>query len=175
MKRWIFPNTPNKTKKWTRFPGNEFWNNSKQHYLVYMRKILRKSLAFWSRRENCNNFNSSNAVVSSHLILAYTVRLAKGSKIGTKWLFIFIFTEEYCVVNEKNIDKKLPNRIRYQIWYKRCQKESLVGGSKSAKRESISAGKFGSPVQIRGGSKSAVVTPVRHWLRSNEDIMWNHA
>ena len=34
---------------------------------------------------------------------------------------------------EKNVDKKLPNRIRYQIWYKRCLKESFVGGSKSAK------------------------------------------
>ena len=34
---------------------------------------------------------------------------------------------------EKNVDKKLANRIRYQIWYKRCLKESFVGGSKSAK------------------------------------------
>ena len=34
---------------------------------------------------------------------------------------------------EKNVDRKLANRIRYQIWYKRCLKESFVGGSKSAK------------------------------------------
>ena len=29
--------------------------------------------------------------------------------------FFFIFFEECCVVIEKNIDKKLENRIRYQI------------------------------------------------------------
>ena len=40
---------------------------------------------------------------------------------------------------EKNIDKKLANRISYQIRYKRCSK-----------------GKFGRGVQIcEGGSKSA--------------------
>ena len=32
----------------------------------------------------------------------------------------FTFIEEYCVVIEKNIDKKLANRISHQIWYKRC-------------------------------------------------------
>ena len=31
----------------------------------------------------------------------------------------FTFIEEYCVVIEKNIDKKLANRISHQIWYKR--------------------------------------------------------
>ena len=34
---------------------------------------------------------------------------------------------------EENIDKKLANRISYQIRYKQCSKESLVGESKSAK------------------------------------------
>ena len=37
----------------------------------------------------------------------------------SKWLFFFIFIEECCVVIEKKIDKKLVNRISYQIWYKR--------------------------------------------------------
>ena len=46
----------------------------------------------------------------------------------------FTFIEEYCVVIEKNIDKKLANRISYQIRYKRCLK-----------------GKFGRGVQICGG------------------------
>ena len=44
----------------------------------------------------------------------------------------FTFIEEYCVVIEKNIDKKLANRISHQIWYKRCLR-----------------GKFGRGVQIR--------------------------
>ena len=32
--------------------------------------------------------------------------------------FFFTFIEECCVVIENNIDKKLANRISYQIWYK---------------------------------------------------------
>ena len=67
----------------------------------------------------CNNFNSSNAVVCSHLILAYTVRLAIINAVELErngWFFsFFTFIEECCVVSEKNIDKKLANRISYQI------------------------------------------------------------
>ena len=82
-----------------------------------------------------NNFNRSNAVVCSYLIPTYN----KCGRNGTIWLFFFIFIEECCVVTEKNIDKKLPNRISYQIWYKRCLK-----------------GNFGKGVQIcEGGSASA--------------------
>ena len=57
----------------------------------------------------CYNSNSSNAVVCSYLILAYTVRLAIliFGRIGTKWLFFFTFIEECCVVIEENIDKNL--------------------------------------------------------------------
>ena len=51
-----------------------------------------------------------------------TTRYNKCGRIGTKWLFFFTFIEECCVVIEKNIDKKLANRISYQIWYKRCLK-----------------------------------------------------
>ena len=54
------------------------------------------------------------------------------------------FIEECCVVIEKNIDRKLANRISYRIWYKRCLK-----------------GKFGS----RGGSKSAMWGPYPPWHR----------
>ena len=63
-----------------------------------------------------------------------TTRYNKCGRIGTKWLFFFTFIEECCVVIEKNIDKKLANRISYQIWYKRCLK-----------------GKFGRGVQICEG------------------------
>ena len=87
----------------------------------------------------CNNFNSSNAVVCLHLILAYTVRLAIINAVELEqngWFFLFFvltFIEECCVLSEKNIDKKLANRISYQI---RC----LKGCSK---------GKFSRGVQMR--------------------------
>ena len=66
----------------------------------------------------CKNFNRSNAVVFSHLILAYTVRLAVINAAELErngWVFFFTFSEECCVVIEKNIDKKLANKISYQI------------------------------------------------------------
>ena len=84
-----------------------------------------------------NNFNSSNAVVCSHLILAYTVWLAiiNAAELERNGLvFFFTFIEECCVEIEKNIDKNIAKRISYQIWYKRCLK-----------------GKFGRGVQICEG------------------------
>ena len=39
----------------------------------------------------------------------------------------FILIEECCVIVEKNIDKKLANRISYEISYKRCLKEKKFG------------------------------------------------
>ena len=65
----------------------------------------------------CNISNSSNAVVCSHLILAYTVRLAINAAELERngWFFFFTFIEECCNVIEKNIDKKLANRISHQI------------------------------------------------------------
>ena len=72
----------------------------------------------------CYNFNRSNAVVffASSSCVYCTTRHNKCGRIGTKWLFFFTFIEECCVVIKKNIDKKLANRISYQIWYKRCWK-----------------------------------------------------
>ena len=57
-----------------------------------------------------------------------TTRYNKCGRIGTKWLFFFTFTEECCVVIEKNIGKKLPNRIIDQAWYKRCLKGTFGRG-----------------------------------------------
>ena len=65
-----------------------------------------------------------------------TTRYNKCGRIRTKWLFFFTFIEECCVVTKKNIDKKLANRISYQIWYKRCLVGKFGGGSKSEKRGS---------------------------------------
>ena len=62
-----------------------------------------------------------------------TTRYKKFGRNETKWLFFFIFIEECCFVTEKNIDKKLPNTISYQIWHKRCLKGKFDKGSKSAK------------------------------------------
>ena len=65
----------------------------------------------------CDNFNKSNAVVCSHLIFAYTVRLAiiNAVELELNGRLFFTFIEECCVVIEKNIDQKLANRISYQI------------------------------------------------------------
>ena len=83
----------------------------------------------------CNYFNSSNAVVCSHLILACTVRLAiiNSLELERNSRFFLTFIEECFVVIEKNIDKKLANRISYQIWYKGCLEGKFGRGSKSAK------------------------------------------
>ena len=78
----------------------------------------------------CDNFNNSNAVVCSHLIFAYTARLAIINAIELErngWLF-FTFIEECCVVIEKNIDQKLANKISHQIWYKGRLKGKFGGG-----------------------------------------------
>ena len=48
----------------------------------------------------------------------------------------FILIEEYCVIIEKHIDKKLANRIRYQIWND-AWKESLVRGPNLRRRAHI--------------------------------------
>ena len=44
---------------------------------------------------------------------------------------------------EKNIGKKLPNRISDQVWYKRCLKGTFGRGGPNLRMGSISAGGFG--------------------------------
>ena len=90
----------------------------------------------------CNNFNSSNAVVCSHLILAYTVRLAIMNAVelerdGCCCCFLTLL-RICCVVIEKNVDKA--NRISYQIWYKGCLKGKFGRGGQICEGGSISAG-----------------------------------
>ena len=86
----------------------------------------------------CNNFNSSNAVVSSHLSLAYTVRPAIINAVDLErngcFFFCFTFIEECCVVIEKNTDKKLANRISYQVWYKGYFKGKFGRGGPNLRR-----------------------------------------
>ena len=75
----------------------------------------------------------------------------------------FILIEEYCVIIEKHIDKKLANRIRYQIWND-AWKESLVRGPDLRRRAHIRQRIWtGAPYPLADfdrGSKSAV-TPAR--------------
>ena len=92
-----------------------------------------------------------------------TTRYNKCGRIGTKWLFFFTFIEECCVVIEKNIDKKLANRISYQIRYKRCSKGKFGRGVQTCEggvhiRQRIWTG---GGVQIREGLKSTV-TPAQN-------------
>ena len=75
-----------------------------------------KDLLLQFQAFECSSLFASNSCVYC------TTPFNKCGRIGTKWLFFFTFIEECCVVIEKNIDKKLANRISYQIWYKRCLK-----------------------------------------------------
>ena len=86
--------------------------------------------------------------------LYWTTRYNTCGRIGTKWLFFFTFTEECCFVMEKNIGKKLPNRISDQVWYKRCLKETFCRGVQICE---------GGPYPLADldrGSKSAVTPAV---------------
>ena len=111
----------------------------------------------------CNNFNSSNAVVCSHLILAYTVRLAIMNAVELErngccccCCFFYLYWGNVVLWLKRTSTKKLANRISYQIWYKGCLKGKFGRGVQICEGGSISASRFGPGVQIRGGFKSAV-------------------
>ena len=72
----------------------------------------------------CSSFFTSNSC------LYCTTRDNKCGRIRKKWLdfFFLTFIEECCVVIEKNIDKKLANRISYQTCYKGCLKGKFGRG-----------------------------------------------
>ena len=75
----------------------------------------------------CNNLNSSNAVVCSHLILAYTVRLAmiNAAELERNGCFSLPLLRNVVLWWKRTSIKSLKNRISYQIWYKRCLKRKL--------------------------------------------------
>ena len=120
--------------------------------LIRIRRSKDLLLQFQSLK--CSSLFASNSCVYCK------TRYNKCGRIGTKWLFFFTFIEECCVVIEKNTDKKLANRISYQIWHKRCLKGKFGRGVQICEGGSISASGFGPGVQIHGRSKSAV-TPGR--------------
>ena len=69
-----------------------------------------------------------SSLFAFHYCVYWTTRYNTYGGIGTKWLFFFTFTEECCFVMEKNIGKKLPNRISDQVWYKRYLKGTFGRG-----------------------------------------------
>ena len=58
---------------------------------------------------------------------------------------------------EKNIDKKLANKISYQIWYKGCLKWNFVRVVQICEGGSISVRKFG-----RGGGQNPRGVQIRY-------------
>ena len=92
--------------------------------------------------EQFQEFECSSLFAFNYCVYC-TTRQNTCGRIGTKWLFFFTLTEECCVVMEKNIGKKLPNRISDQVWYKRCLKGTLGRGVQICEWGSISAGGFG--------------------------------
>ena len=110
----------------------------------------------------CNNFNSSNAVVCSHLILAYTVRLAIMNAVELErngWgFFFYLYWGNVVLWLKRTSTKKLANRISYQIWYKGCLKGKFGRGVQTCEGGSISCSGFGSGVQIRCDTRWDFVT-----------------
>ena len=108
-----------------------------------------------------NNFNSSNGVVCSHLILAYTVLT------GTKWLVFFFFLSllrNVVLWLKRTSTKKLAKRISYQIWYKGCLKGIFGKGFQIWKGGPYPLADLNQEVQIRSdtgipGEKSGLKYP----------------
>ena len=104
-----------------------------------------KDLLLQFQSFECSLFASNSCVYC-------TTRYSKCGRIGTKWLFFFTFIEKCCVVIEKNIDKKLANRISHQIWYKRCLKGKFGRGGPYPLAD-LDRG-----IQIRGGPNPTSVS-----------------
>ena len=119
----------------------------------------------------CNNFNSSNAVVCSHLILAYTVRLAIMNAVELErngWGFFYLYWGNVVLWLKRTSTKKLSNRISYQIWYKGCLKGTFGRGVRICEGGSISVSEFGPGVQIRGGPNP--LWHRQHSIKRDEDL-----
>ena len=93
----------------------------------------------------CNNFNSSNAVVCSHLILAYTVRLAmiNAAELERNGCFSLPLLRNVVLWLKRTSTKSLQIELVTKYDINDAQKESLVGESKPAKGGSISVGGYG--------------------------------
>ena len=100
----------------------------------------------------CNNFNSSNAVVCSHLILAYTVRLAiiNAAELERNGCFSLPLLRNVVLWLKRTSTKSLQIELVTKYDINDAQKESLVGESKPAKGVHIRQ-----RIWTGGGSKSA--------------------
>ena len=83
----------------------------------------------------CNNFNSSNAVVCSHLILAYTVRLAiiNAAELERNGCFSVPLLRNVVLWLKRTSTESLQIELVTKYDTNDAQKESLVEGSKAAK------------------------------------------
>ena len=84
---------------------------------------------------HCNNFNSSNAVVCSHQILAYTERLAiiNAAELERNGCFSLPLLRNVVLWLKRTSTKSLQIELVTKYDTNGAQKESLVGESKSAK------------------------------------------
>ena len=82
----------------------------------------------------CNNFNSSNAIVCSHLILAYTVRFAiiNAAELERNGCFSLPLFRNVALWLKGTSTESLQIELVTKYDTNDAQKESLVGGSKSA-------------------------------------------
>ena len=103
----------------------------------------------------CNNFNSSNAVVCSHLILAYTVRLAIINAVELErngWFFLLPLLRNVVLWLKRTSTESLQIESVTKYDTNDAQKESLVEGVQICEGGSISANVYmDGGVQIRGG------------------------
>ena len=99
----------------------------------------------------CNNFSGSNAVVCSHLILAYTVRLPiiNAAELERNGCFSIPLLRNAVLWLKRTSTKSLQVKWVTKYDTNDVKKESLVGGFKSAKWGSIFTSRFGLGVQIR--------------------------
>ena len=100
----------------------------------------------------CNNFNSSNVVVCSHLILAYTVRLAmiNAAEMERNGCFSLPLLRNVVLWLKRTSTKSLQIELVTKYDINDAQKESLVGESKPTKE-----GPYPPADMDWGGSKSA--------------------
>ena len=102
----------------------------------------------------CNNFNSSNAVVCSHLILAYTVRLAiiNAAELERNGCFSVPLLRNVVLWSKRTSTESLQIELVTKYDTNDAQKESLVEGVQICEGGSISANVYmDRGVQIRGG------------------------
>ena len=119
-----------------------------------------------------NNFNSSNAIICSHLILAYTVPLAliNAAELERNGCFSVPLLRNVVLWLKRTSTESLQIELVTKYDTNDAPKESLVEGVQICEGGTISASVYmDGGVQIRGGSKSAV-TPAQNVRDSGNEL-----